>query len=456
MMPNPVSPHIQLKSRLLPVLTATVLVLQLIDPYKGWMLLLVGLGLTWLLSFLWVRSLARNINLVREMRFGWAQVGDQLEERFTLVNGGWFPALWIEVLDRSDMPGYKVSRATGVDGNSHNAWHTSGLCTRRGLFRLGPTDLLTGDPFGIYTASLPRSGLDYADGDAAHYPPAIHRRGPWRPHGRSAPAQRRARTDGQRAAVCASGPLATACAGSTGVRLPGATSPMCRVFDGTPAGDWWILLDMDRRVQAGQGWDSTTEYSIILAASLADRGLRMKRAVGLVSNGKELVWHQPEEGKDQRWEILRSLALIDPGDYTLAELLERVVPAIGLHTSLVIITPNTQPDWIKPLLHLIWRGAVPTVLLLDPATFETTADSRQQTAENQPPKVEPEASRPQAAVMMDMLAELGVSRHLIGRDLIDRPEARPGQEGQWEWKVMPTGHAIPVRRPTNINWKVLS
>jgi uncharacterized protein (DUF58 family) len=214
--------------------------------------------------------------------------------------------------------------------------------------------------------------------------------------------------------------------------------PFVRVFDGTPAGDWWIVLDVEQRVQAGQEWDSTTEHGIILAASLADRGLRTKHAVGLVSNGKELVWLNPQEGKDHRWSILRALALIEPGEHTLAALLERVLPSIGTHASLVIITPNTQPGWIQSLIHLIWRGAVPTVLLLDPASFEPTRD------------------QPGPATVLSTLAGLGVSRYLIGRDLIDRPEAHPGQEGRWEWRVMPTGRAVPVRRPANVTWKSLS
>lgn len=436
------------------MLTSLVLVMQLIDPYKGWMILLVGLGLTWLISFLWTRSLARHLSLVREMRFGWAQVGDQLEERFTLVNEGWFPALWVEVKDRSELPGYKVSRATGVDGNSQNAWHTSGLCTRRGLFRLGPTDLRTGDPFGIYTASL----HDPASTTLMVMPPIIPLPSiDVAPGGRTGEAHPRSNA-----------PERTVSASSVREWIPGDSlrwihwrtfarrdQPYVRVFDGTPAGDWWILLDMDRQVQAGQGWDSTTEHSIILAASLADRGLRMKRAVGLVANGKELVWLNPGEGKDHRWEILRSLALIESGDYTLAELLERVAPVIGQHASLVIITPNTQPGWIKPLLHLIRRGVVPTVLFLDPVSFETQA-GRQPAVDDRLPATQTTASGPPSTVVMSLLAGLGVSRHLIGRDLIDRPEARPGQEGQWEWKIMPTGRAIPVRRPADVTWKVLS
>ena len=49
-----------------------------------------------------------------------------------------------------------------------------------------------------------------------------------------------------------------------------------RTFDGAPAGDWWILLDLEESTLAGSGFNSTEEHAVILAALLADRlgGLR--------------------------------------------------------------------------------------------------------------------------------------------------------------------------------------
>ena len=69
----------RLNTRLLPALVGLLLVLHLAVPYRGWLVLLVGLGGAWLVSYVWARSLARGLGLVREMRFGWAQVGDRLE-----------------------------------------------------------------------------------------------------------------------------------------------------------------------------------------------------------------------------------------------------------------------------------------------------------------------------------------------------------------------------------------
>jgi hypothetical protein len=110
-----------------------LLVMQLVDPYRGWTLLLVGLGGAWLSSYLWARSLHRNLRLIREKRFGWAQVGDRLEERFTLVNSGRMPGLWVEIVDHSTLPGYLPGRVTGVGSGSVNRWRTQAACEQRGL-----------------------------------------------------------------------------------------------------------------------------------------------------------------------------------------------------------------------------------------------------------------------------------------------------------------------------------
>lgn len=421
---------------LLPILIGVVLFMELINPFKGWVILLVGMGLLWLSCFTWVRILAQNLQFIREMRFGWAQVGDQLEERFTLNNLSWVPATFIEVHDQSNLPGYQASRVTGVEGLTQNRWVTHGLCTRRGIFTLGPTRLITGDPFGIFSVSM----IDSACTTLTVMPPIVPLPAiEVAPGGRTGEGRPRSNA-----------PERTVSAASVREYYPGDSlrwihwrttarrdSPFVRIFDGTPSGDWWIFLDLEKNVQIGEGWDSTEEHAIILAASLADRGVRMKRAVGLVSNGEELVWLPPQEGNQgaaRRWQIMRALALIKPGERSLADILESAKTSIQSRTSLVIITANPGIDWIEALIPLLWQGTIPTVLLLDPITFGSQQSAKQ---------------------TMAILAELGITHYLIPRQLLDRPEARPGQEGQWEWRITPRGRAIPVRKPSDISWKAL-
>jgi uncharacterized protein (DUF58 family) len=142
-----------------------------------------------------------------------------------------------------------------------------------------------------------------------------------------------------------------------------------RIFDQTPSSDWWIFLDMDQNVQIGEGQSATEEYAIILAASIANRGLQSGRAVGLIAEGDEQIWLPPKYGSGQRWEILHSLATIHRGEASLSTMLANSQRALGRSTSAIIITPSAEPNWIKALVTLMQRNISLTVLLLDPQSF---------------------------------------------------------------------------------------
>lgn len=443
--------RIRLNFRLLPVLTLATLAMMLFDGGRVWAVIAAGLGGAWLVSLWWARSLARRLQLVREMRFGWAQVGDMLEERFTLSNTGLAPALWVEVIDQSNLPEYRASTVTGVGGDTSNSWRTRGLCTRRGLYTLGPTRLETSDPLGIYTVQLEHPAYT----NLMIVPPVIPLPSiEIAPGGRSGDGH--PRRDAPERTVSAAG-VREYQPGDSLHQIHWRTTarretPFVHVFDGTPAGDWWVILDLDSSVQVGQGWDSTVEHGIILAASLADRGLRLRHAVGLLSYGETLAWLPPQPGEPYRLEILRALALAAPGNVPLAGLLERIRPSIGRRSSVMLITPSVSTEWIGQLELLRRRSVAPTVLLLDPSSFSASP------GETAPPQEQEALSSPAAAAAL--LADLGIARYVISRDLLDRPELRPGRRGRWEWRISPSGRAIPVQPGSDTSgdaaWRSLS
>jgi len=207
-----------------------------------------------------------------------------------------------------------------------------------------------------------------------------------------------------------------------------------RVLDGAPASDWWIVLDVDSNVQAGRGWENTIELGIILAASLADRGLRARHSVGLLANGEQTVWLKPKSGEHQRLDIMRALAILEPGRLPLSELLERANPKLGNRISLIVITPSIKKDWLPSLTHLSWKGISPTVLLMDPSSFDA------------PQHVDSLAG---------VLADMGIPCFILNRSLLQQPEAHPGWRGQWEWRITPSGRAVSTRPPGDLTWKKL-
>jgi len=79
----------------------------------------------------------------------------------------------------------------------------------------------------------------------------------------------------------------------------------------------------------------------------------------------------------------------------------------------------------------MWRGVLPTVFLLDPTSFGGTADTRG---------------------IEDVLQSIGAVCHVIPRQMLDTRQARPGSQGEWEWRVVGTGKAVAVKTPIS-DWK---
>ncbi len=425
---------LRLATPLWPVITALLLLLQLFWPARVWMTMLLILGGGWLTGFLWARSLRSGLRLRREMRYGWAQVGDRLEERFTVLNSGWAPALWLEVEDRSTLPNYEVGRVTAVSGYTQTQWTSARRCARRGLYTLGPTILHAADPLGLYAVEV------YSPETAALlvlppvFPlPAVH----IAPGGQAGEGRR-----SRRSALETTVSVETVREYTPGdplrvIHWPTSArrgSLYARQFDHTPASDWWIFLDLEETVQAGNGDDSTTEHGIILAASLADLGLQRGHAVGLVTYGQELVWIPPARSLEQRMAILRTLAVVQNGQQPLSALLQTARISLQRGASLILITPNVTADWLSPLTRLLRRSLAPTVFLFDPRSFGGEADANHALA---------------------LLQEHQIPCTLVKQDLLNRFPA-PGQEGQWEWRIVGPGKAVAVRQPRDTDWRRLA
>ena len=424
---------LRLNAKAFPLIGFVAFVMQIIDPSKAWVILIIAIGGTCLFCWWWVRALQRSLHFAREMRFGWAQVGDRLEERFTLRNDFFLPATWATVYDHSTLPDHHASIATGVDGSSTSQWKISTQCTRRGVYTLGGTTLETGDPFGIFTLTFedPTSSI------LAVMPPVIALpRFPVLSRGWAGNGRRHPRSFEE-----------TVNASHTREMTPNDPTRLIHwkstarhqkffvhQFEGNPAGEWWILLDLDRQVQRGEGFGSTEEHAVILAASIAACGLSDELPVGLAINAEESCWTPPLRNQYQQHAVLKSLAVATPSPIGLKDYLARIGASISSRSSVLIVTANAGPDWTESLLPLMWRGIMPTVFLLDPSSY---TDSLQPNA------------------VTDILQSMNVPCHVIPREVIDHRQSHPGQEGQWEWRVSGTGKAIAVNAPA-ADWRRLA
>jgi hypothetical protein len=141
----------------------------------------------------------------------------------------------------------------------------------------------------------------------------------------------------------------------------------------------------------------------------------------------------PRRNEYQQRALLKALAVAEASGMGLQDYLQRIGPSIGSHSCLLIVTANANPEWTESLLPLMWRGILPTVFLQDPLSFGSTMDPNP---------------------IGGVLQRTGIPCHIIPREMLDKHQVRPGQEGEWEWRISGTGKAVAVRTPI-ADWRRL-
>jgi uncharacterized protein (DUF58 family) len=354
-----------------------------------------------------------------------------------LHNGSFLPVLWVEIDDRSDLPGYSARSVRSANGQETTHWHTEGICRQRGLFTLGPWQARASDPFGFFDVTL-----DFPQNQSVViYPLVVHLPTIQLPRGAATGSGRTSRhalevtTNVSGVRAHDPGDSLNRIHWRTTARLD---TLMVKTFDLEPSGDLWIILDMDAGVQAGEGGESTEEYGVILASSLADRVLRQNRAVGLVAYGTRGLRSTPQaeplpiivlpqKGNAQQWRILEALAAVRAGgNWPLARVLAEMDRNLGRGMTLVVITPSCESAWVAGLLPPIRRGVAPAIVLLDALSFQ----GRDEAAGG------PSGGGPMSA-MTSLLSDLGIPCHPITRGMPFKPIVEHGRIGRPEVRVLP-------------------
>src|SRR5689334_14138928 len=369
------------------------LIFAAIAPYRGLFVIAYTYLLLVLTMYLWVRELGPRILLHRRLLVEWAQVGDELEEHWELINNARLPLLWLELEDASTLPGYSGRRVAAAGIGDQRQWTTQARCELRGVYTLGPLIASLSDPFGLFRyewhedsarqiviypplVQLPalivpqgqRGGLSHADILQQHVTPSV---GGLREYIQGDPPSHIhwptvAKTD----------------------RL------MVKEFDQERAGALWIALDLhaaayalndERHAAASQsaeqpsgavqnGHDrslvfqrsavnaapslvsklaSPLELAIVLACSLASQALAEGRAVGLLADDGRLRLVTPGRGPRQLWRILG--ALVDAqasGAQPLGQVIRQGHAARASEvsgTALAVITPALDGAWLPAL-----------------------------------------------------------------------------------------------------------
>ncbi len=425
-----------------------VLFWYIIDPSAVALMTAVTFGGVILVSFLWARSMARGVEGQRRLRFAAMQVGDELEEQIYLTNNTQIPVLWAEFDDRSNIPGYTVSSARAADPETRVSWRARTVCTRRGVFSLGPWELRIGEPFGILLVRQ----LYLQRQDILVYPPLAVLPDHLLPH-RGALGDHRPLNQPLRAETIASTTVRAYVQGDPLRHIHWRTSarrnePFVKVFSPEAASSVWLVPDFDEAVHVGEGDDSSQEVMVTVVASLAIALLQQNLSVGVFASAEEETVVLPRQGQTHLWAILQALAPLHtvPGA-PLEHVLTRARGLVGGNDLLILVTPSLRPGWLAALRRIARsRGGSgrAEVVLLDPASFVTGAAGAATAAT-------PIPAIGQAAAFVSMLAESGVTANILRRENVHLVSGYYGEVSRWEFSVLGTGRVVTRRMPRMAN-----
>ena len=330
------------------------------------------------------------------------QVGEPVEQEITFQNNAWWPRVLLEVEHHTNPPetgGWVVSlwpyRAT--------TWQSHSLSQRRGVYTYGKLTVISRDPLGLFSRRITigdeQSVLVYP---ATVDIPAFHV-----PSGQSWGEGMAAGRNNLPSSIVSG--VRDYVTGDSFRRVHWRSTArraklMVKEFEPEPAGpshEVWVFLDLWEGVQAGEGTESTIEYGVTIAASVAKRYLEMGRSVGLYSWGEKRELIQPRPGAAQFGRIMEKLAVVQAGGEgpmsdAMAEATDQALPG----SSAVLISSANPTDISSAARILANHRIVVVPVYLDAASF---------------------GGRPSANDALTELTALGIESYVIHRgDEIER------------------------------------
>jgi len=321
------------------------------------------------ICYVWARVHIGALDVSVERPTDRLQVGQHAEARVRLKSRSMWTKLWLELEDETDMPGPPTRTVMTIPARSVRNWKVSMRCGRRGVYTAGPVKVTTGDPFGLFRFSRrfgekqPLIVLPQAEELPYFWAPAAQ-----------LPGEGFIRRPTHYVTPNASG-VREYHPGDSYNRIHWKSTArlgrlMVKTFEMDPTSSIWVVLDMHAGVQRGAGDESTEEYGVRIATSIAYKYLQANRMLGLMAHGNETLLLEPARGGHQYGRILEALATVRAtGDRPVAQLLQEEARQFGRHTTLILITSSPEEEWVLSLEHLARQGTRTAVVLLEPHSF---------------------------------------------------------------------------------------
>jgi uncharacterized protein (DUF58 family) len=321
----------------------------------------------------WSQRSLRGIDVRVKKTTGGRYIGDFLEEEFTITNNSRLPLSLVEVRENTDLSGDKNSFSFNLAAHGSQQWRTRHYFKRRGQYRVGVLDVKVTDPLGLIANSDRLGDLQFV----TVYPVPLEL-----PYFQIIPRQEPGQNL-RRWFASESGPSASRVreyvSGDSLRHIHWQTTAhtgqlVVKEFDPDRSrfafNEIWLVPDMSAATRAGEGQQSTEEYTITLAASLAKKYIENEKRVGLIASGDQPYMCLAQNGSRQLLDILRALALMKAdGKVPIDDLLTFQAERFTAGSVVVAIMPSHNKSIVAPLRQAVNRGVTVIVILLDSMSF---------------------------------------------------------------------------------------
>jgi uncharacterized protein (DUF58 family) len=351
--------------------------------YLGLLLSIVG--------YFWTLFSRNSVHVIRYSRNRHRQVGMVFEERFQVTNVGHFWLLWVEVIDKSKLPGSDASRVLFmIRPHANRVYQSNTRLTHRGEYILGPTLIRTGDPFGMFYAERIFPGKDSLltiplQFDIDHF---------------SSPAGQLSGGKALRTSSQDTTPYASSVReyriGDSLSRIHWRSTArrqrlMVKEFDQDPQSNIWVLLDANESSQVQLPEYSifesnrtgkiqkltkvdlppdTFEYAVTSTATIVKYFIRLGRAVGFASMGSSLSYLTAERGERQLGKVIEALAFIDcKGKLPLLGLVQSQEANFVKGSTVILVSSSSANELEISTDYLLLRGLRMVVVFIDAKSF---------------------------------------------------------------------------------------
>jgi uncharacterized protein (DUF58 family) len=327
----------------------------------------------YVLARLWTRTNLRTVQFQR-LFVNRAFSGDDVNVRVRVANNGRLPVPWVQV--HESLPVELVSPPFHQEvfslGPREARFFSYDLhCRRRGVYRLGPLNLQTGDVLGIEPPRLAEAQPDHI----IVYPQVVHLPRLGLP------------TRSPQVALAARSPLFEDPARVVGVRdyqrgdsprrihwtaTASAGRLLVKQYQPAIARETLLVLDLNAAAYDPRQRIDTTELAITVAASLAHHiSVRQRLPVGLTTEALDGVegerrefYHPPRSERGHLMHLLETLARVQIGPAVpLPQRLRRERARLAWGTTVVAITGSATDDLFDSLALLRQAGFAATLIV---------------------------------------------------------------------------------------------